>query len=52
MQNGAGDPRLSNSAMAIGRDIIASINKAIDAEGLGLTTEARTKFMSELRSQA
>ncbi len=34
MRNGAGDPRLSNSAMAVGRDIIASINKAIDAEGV------------------
>jgi len=52
MRNGAGDSRLNNFAMAISRDIIASINKAIDTEGLGLTTEARTKLMSELRSQA
>jgi hypothetical protein len=34
MRNGAGDSRLNNSAMAIGRDIIAFINKAIDTEGL------------------
>jgi len=52
MRNGAGDSRFNYFAMAIGRDIIASINKVIDTEGLGLTTEARTKFMSEPRSQA
>jgi len=33
--------------MAIGRDIIASINKAIDTEGSSLTTKALTSFNSQ-----
>jgi hypothetical protein len=38
--NGAGDPGLVNFAMVVDRDMIASINKAIDNEGLSLNTKA------------
>jgi hypothetical protein len=37
--NGAGDPGF-NFAMVVDRDMIASINKAIDNEGLSLNTKA------------
>jgi hypothetical protein len=40
MRNGAGDSRLNNFAMVVDRDMIASINKAIDNEGLSLNTKA------------
>jgi hypothetical protein len=36
-----GGPGLVNFAMVVDRDMIASINKAIDNEGLSLNTKAR-----------
>ena len=47
MRNGDRDSRLNNFSMAIGRDIIASINKAIGTEGLSLTTKTLTSFNSQ-----